>query len=114
LGEQRLPPATAGLTTTTTLTVQQPTVVSIVITPAAPTIASGTAIQFHAVATYTDSSTQDITWAATWSSSDMAVATVSNLPPAADKGLATGVAPGTATITATYNGVSGTASVTVE
>ncbi|HEY0527390.1 MAG TPA: Ig-like domain-containing protein [Gemmatimonadaceae bacterium] len=43
----------------------------------------------------------------TWSSSDVTIATVSA------NGLATGTAPGSATITATSEGVSGTASVTV-
>src|SRR5206468_10532504 len=43
----------------------------------------------------------------TWSSSNTAVATVSN------SGLVSGVTPGTATITATSEGKSGTSSVTV-
>jgi 6-phosphogluconolactonase (cycloisomerase 2 family) len=102
----------SGFTVTATLTVQQPTVTSIAIAPSAPTIASGTAIQLTAVATYTDGSTQTITSLATWSSSDTAVATVSNS--SGSQGLTTAIAPGTATITATYNGVSGTASITVQ
>ena len=102
----------SGQTATATLTVQQPTVTSIVLTPAAPTIASGTAIQLSATATYSDGSTQTITTVATWSSSATSVATVSNS--SGSQGLATAVALGTATISATYNGVSGTATVTVQ
>ena len=100
-----------GQTVNGTLTVQQPPLASIAITPAAPTIASGTAIQFHATATYTDGSTQDITTLATWTSSAPGAATVSNA--AGAQGLTTAIAPGTATITATYNSVTGTASITV-
>ena len=100
-----------GLTTTATLTVAQPSVTSIAVTPSSPTIASGTAIQLTAVATYSDGSTQTITTAATWASTNTAVATVSNT--SGSQGLTTAVAPGTSTITATYNGVTGTATMTV-
>ena len=103
--------ATAGgQTATATLAVQQPTVTSIVLTPASPTIASGTAIQLSATATYSDGSTQTIA-AATWSSSNTSVATVGDS--ASSKGLATSIAAGSATISATYNGASGTTAVTV-
>ena len=101
----------SGLTATATLTVQQPALVSIAITPSAPTIASGTAIQFTAVATYSDNSTQSVTTAATWSSSDTTVASVSNA--AGSQGLATAIAAGTSTIAATFNGASGSAALTV-
>ncbi len=101
-----------GFSTSTTLTVEQPTLVSIAVTPAAPTIASGTAIQLQAVATYADNSTQTVTTAATWASDNTAVATVSNT--SGSHGLTTAVAPGTATITVTYNGVQGTATITVQ
>ena len=104
-GQTTITATHSGLTTTATLTVQQPTPVSIAVTPASPTIASGTAIQFTAVATYSDNSTQTITASATWSSSDTNVATVSNV--AGSRGLTTAVAAGSSTITATFNGVSG-------
>lgn len=55
----------------------------------------------------TRSSSQTVTSSATWTSSDTSVATVSG-------GTITGVKAGTATITATYNGYSATAEVTVE
>ena len=94
-----------------TLTVQAPPLVSITVTPASPAIASGTAIQLHATATYSDNSTQEVTTQVTWSSSNTAVATVSNN--SGTQGLATGISSGAVTITATENGVSGTATVTV-
>jgi uncharacterized protein YjdB len=101
-----------GQTATATLTVQSPALVSIAITPATPTIASGTAIQLHATGTYADSSTLDITNTVTWSSSDSTVATASNT--SGSQGLTTGVAPGTVTITAALAGVQGTATLTVQ
>ena len=94
------------------LTVQAPALVLIAVTPATYTIASGTAVQFHAIGTYSDNSTLDLTNAATWSSSNSAVATASNT--SGSQGLTTGVASGTATITAAVGGVQGTATVTVQ
>ena len=102
----------SGFTASGTLTVQQPAIASIAVTPTSPTIASGTAIQFTAVATYSDGSTQNVTALATWTSSDLAVATVSNT--AGSQGLSTAIAAGTSTITATYTGVTGTATITVQ
>jgi DNA-binding beta-propeller fold protein YncE len=99
-------------TVSETLTVQAPPLVSITVTPASPAIASGTAIQLHATATYSDNSTQEVTTQVTWSSSNTAVATVSNT--SGTQGLATGISSGTVTITATENGVSGTATLTAQ
>lgn len=59
-----------------------------------------------ATATYDDSSSEDVTALASWSSSDATKATVS-------AGFATGIAAGTATVTASYNGQSDTCTVTV-
>ncbi len=97
----------------TTLTVTAATLVSIAVTPALPSIALGTTRQFTATGTYTDSSTQDLTTAVTWSSSSGAVATISNA--GGSQGLATSAGTGTTTITATDPGTSaaGTATLTV-
>ena len=92
------------------LTVQSPPLASIAVTPSSPTIASGTAVQSHATGTFADNSTADLTTQVSWTSSNTAVATVSNT--SGSQGLTTGVNPGNTTITATLNGVSGTASVT--
>jgi trimeric autotransporter adhesin len=101
-----------GQTATATLTVQAPTLVSITVSPSVYTIASGTAVQFHATGNYSDNSTLDLTSLVSWSSSDSTVATLSNA--SGSQGLATAVNPGSTTVTATLNGVSGTASVTVQ
>jgi hypothetical protein len=95
-----------------TLTVQAPPLVSITVTPSSETIASGTAVQLHATGTFADNSTGDLTTQVTWSSSNTAVATVSNN--SGSQGLTTGLSSGTVTITATENGVSGTATVTAQ
>ena len=71
--------ATSGsISGSTTLTVTSATLVSIAVTPANPSIANGLTEQFTATGTYTDNSTQNLTTQVTWSSSNTAVATVSN------------------------------------
>ncbi len=83
-----------------------PTLSAITVTPASPSLPVGQTQQFTAVGTYSDSSTQDLTASATWSSSSVSVATI------AAGGLATAVAPGTTTITASVGSVTGTATLT--
>jgi len=99
-----------GATATSSLTVTAtppPTLISIAVTPANPSIAGGSTQQFTATATYSDGTTADVTSTATWASSNNAVATI------APSGLATGVAAGAATISATVSGVTGTSTLTV-
>lgn len=68
----------------------QPTVTSITVPPANPSIAVGAQLQFKAI----DNFGNDITSSVVWASSDTSVATI------AAGGLATATADGTATITA--------------
>jgi len=82
------------------------TLSSIAVTPAT-SIAAGRTQQFVATGTYSDASTAVLTSMVTWSSNNNAVATV--IP----GGLATSYTPGTATITATYGGQSGSAVLTI-
>jgi uncharacterized protein YjdB len=97
----------SGSTTLTVTPVKAPTLVSIAVSPANPSIARGATQQLTATGTYDDGSTQDVSATATWSSA-AATATVSST------GLATGVAAGTTVITATSAGVSGTTTLTVK
>ncbi len=90
---------------TATLTVNSATLLSITVTPLATTIGTGQTQQFTATGTYSDGSQKPV--AATWTSSDTTVATISDL------GLATGVGAGTTTITATLGAISGSTSLTV-
>lgn len=104
--------ATLGLISGgTTLTVNSATLNSIQVTPTNPSVALGTTRQFTATGIYSDTTTQDLTAAVTWSSSNTGVALISNAP--GSSGLTTGIATGAATITATINGISGNTTLTV-
>lgn len=104
--------ATLGsLSGSTGLNVTPATLVSIAVIPANPSIANGTVQQFAAIGTYTDTSTQPLTTSVNWSSSNSGVATISNA--AGSNGLASTVAPGSSTITATLGSVSGSTGLTV-
>ncbi|MGA8407109.1 MAG: Ig-like domain-containing protein [Candidatus Acidiferrales bacterium] len=83
-----------------TLTVTAPTLQSIAVTPAIPSIDKGTTQQFTATGTYSDSSTQNLTASVTWASGTTAVATIG-----AATGLATAVTTGTSQITATLGAI---------
>jgi uncharacterized protein YjdB len=96
-----------GKTGSATLTVTGATIASLAVTPTTPSIAAGTTQQFTATATMSDSSTQDVTDQVTWASSDAAVATLGS------DGLATGLAEGSTTISATLNEVTGNTTLTV-
>jgi hypothetical protein len=88
-----------------------PVLVSITVAPVNPTISTGTVQQFTATATYSNNLIVDVTANATWISSHPAVATVSDT--AGSKGSATGVSAGSSTITASYGGRSGAATIQV-
>ena len=104
--------ATAGtLSGTKSLTVTAATLASIAVTTTNANIAKGLTSQFTATGTFSDNSTQDITSAATWSSSRGSVASISNA--AGSYGLATSTGAGSAIITATVGTVSGTKTLTV-
>jgi len=100
--------ATVGSSTASvTLTVTNAMLVSISVTPVGKTIAPGTKLSFAATGTFSDSSTQNITRDATWASDNPAVATVGSVS------LVTAVAPGTANISASLDGVTGSTPLTV-
>ncbi len=91
----------------TSATVQGSTLLSISIFPANGSIANGTTIQFHALGNYSDGSTQNITRQVNWTSSNTAVAQIQS------NGQSKGFSPGSTTISATLNGVTGTTPFTV-
>jgi len=106
--------ATSGtISGSTTLTVTPASValVSIALTPSDPSVSFALPEQFYATGIYSDGSSEDLTPLVTWVSSDTGVATISN--DGVSKGQATPVAPGTTTITAWFEGVSGTSTLTV-
>ena len=84
-----------------------PSLASIAITPGKPTIGQGKTTQLTATGTYSDATTRDLTTQVVWTSLTPTEVTVNAT------GLATGVNFGTATITASLSGISGSAAVTV-
>jgi hypothetical protein len=106
-GQSSIKATSGAVSGSTTLTVPAPTLVSISVTPANPSIPAGGTKQFKATGTYSDTSTQDLTAAATWSSSAMNVATIN---PA---GLAAAVAQGQTTMKAASGAVNGSTTLTV-
>ena len=79
-----------------------PYLVSIQISPSAPSIAAGTTQQFTAQGTFSNASTRDLTALVTWSSSTPYVASI------ASGGLATTYSQGSSNITASFTQPSGT------
>lgn len=98
-----------GVNASTQITVSQParTLTAIAVNPISANVAVGSAQQLSAIATYSDSSTANVTTQATWVSSKPAYASVNA------SGLVTAVATGSATITATLSGMSGSTQITV-
>lgn len=84
---------------------------SIRVSPQTASIPQQTGLAFVATGTFADGKTQNLTTSVLWTSSPASVATISNLP--ATMGEATGLEPGTATITALFGGQLGTATLTV-
>jgi hypothetical protein len=84
-----------------------PTLTTLTVGPATPSIQQGSSLQMAATGTYDDGSTKALTSSVQWSSSATAVATVSSA------GKVTGVTTGSATVTAASGTVSGSTSVTI-
>ncbi len=101
----------SGISQSASVTVANPSLLSIVVAPATATVTAGSTQAFTATGKYDNSTTVDITTQVTWSSSNIAVAQASNA--AASNGVVTSLTRGTATITAALQGVQGTAALTV-
>ena len=84
-----------------------PVLVSIAVTPANPSGPVGATQQFTATGTYSDGTSHNVTTSVTWSSSNTGVASIGS------SGLATAVAVGTTTITASSEGISGSTTLTI-
>ena len=101
--------ATLGsISANTALLVTSASLVSITINPPSEQIASQTSSKLDAVGTFSDGGKQDLTSTASWTSSNASVATVGK-----QTGVVSGMSPGITTITAVFNGVVGSAAVTV-
>jgi hypothetical protein len=106
VGSTAISASLSGVSGTSTLDVSSATLISIDVSPFLQTLAKGTEVQFSAMGNYSDLSTQDLTDQVTWSSSSVAVATVSNAD--GSRGLVTGLGVGSTTLTAAFSGIVGT------
>src|SRR5215468_1199694 len=88
-------------------TPQQLPLRSIAVTPSSPSLTVGATQQFTATGTYSDGSTQNLTSQVTWGSSNTTTATINS------SALATAMAAGSTTISATLGAVSGSTGLTV-
>jgi uncharacterized protein YjdB len=107
-GEATITATLNGQSASTILTVTAATLSSIAVTPATDSIPAGLAKTFVATGTYSNGTTFDISNTVAWTSANPLVATVG-----LSTGIATGMSPGEATITATLNGQSGSTILTV-
>jgi hypothetical protein len=82
----------------------------VVVTPPTPWLLVGSTMQFSATAVYSDGDDEDVTERATWASSSAALS-VSEAT--GTRGEAQGSASGSSTVTASWGGLSGSASATV-
>ncbi|HTJ42592.1 MAG TPA: Ig-like domain-containing protein, partial [Kofleriaceae bacterium] len=90
-----------------TVTVTSAVLTGIAITPATSTLAVKATEQLTATGTYSDGTTLDLTRQVAWKTTNKKIVSIRQ------NGVATGVKKGSATISATKNGVLGTATVTV-
>jgi hypothetical protein len=97
-----------GFSNSTTLTVTPPVIEQLLINPTSSAIPLGLTQQFRATAMFSDGSTQDLTNIATWSSSNLGVATINSA------GLAASVGEGSTTIAAAFQSFSNTSALTIQ
>ncbi|MFZ3003106.1 MAG: Ig-like domain-containing protein [Undibacterium umbellatum] len=96
-----------GMSTTTNVNVSSAILFTITVTPVNVNLAVGSTQQLIASGNYSDGTTANISNGVTWTSSTPLVATI------LQNGLATGVGTGTALVTATLGGKTGSASLNV-
>ena len=95
-----------ALTASSAITVQDLTVAALAVSPASATVARGETVQLLATATMSDGSARDVTRTAAWTVDAPSTASVV-------EGRVSGLAVGTAGVTATLSGTSAKATVTV-
>jgi hypothetical protein len=96
-----------GIIGTTLVTVTSATLMTIQVTPFSPKLPVGFETYLQATGIYTDNSTQDLTYLASWSTSANNIGSVSYY------GRFSPIAPGMVTISAHYAGVTGTNAIQV-
>ena len=93
-----------GLTASCMVSVTEAELVSLAISPMDISVEIGSTQAFTATGIYTDRTTADLTAEVTWSSSDYAIASISNVD--GSEGLSTGVTDGIVTISAQLGSIS--------
>ena len=112
-GQSQITASFGGKTGNATLTVTAAAVLnSITVTPVAAGVAVGNTSQFTALGIYNDGSSANLNALVTWASVSIGVATM-NPNFLGTSGLATGVTQGSSTITATFGGKTGIATLNV-
>jgi trimeric autotransporter adhesin len=106
-GQATITATLGAVSATAAVTVTNASLTSITLSPPHANVTLGSSQQFAAAGNFSDGSTQTLL-GVTWSSSNPTFAVVNSL------GLATGTSPGTTTITAALNGISGTTNLTVQ
>ena|GEM_PF-4899728 len=97
----------AGMNATAGLFVEEPVLVRVEILPVEAAVEIGETVTFSASAVFSDGSTSDVTSSANWNVDNPDLASITN------PGAVEGVSPGSTFVTATYDGISGSASLTV-
>jgi hypothetical protein len=90
-----------------TLTIEPAPLRSIAVSPANPEVRQGQRERFTATGTFADNTTENLSSQVSWSSSSNSVASITAM------GLATGVAAGSSTISAVFDGVTGSTALTI-
>ncbi len=103
VGEDDLQFEYQGLATSAEVAVTEAVLVELSISPRDQSVSIGAETQYSASGVYSDGGSRDITDAVTWSSSDAAVAFISNSSPS--RGIATALTLGMTTITASLDGI---------
>jgi uncharacterized protein YjdB len=110
-GAVKISAASGGFTAESSLTVTDAALTRIEVNPPTLTLPRGASRQFNATGLYTDNTTKDLSASATWSISDTSVADVS--VSGGNRGTVLAKAIGSATVTASFGGQSGTAALAV-
>ena len=100
-----------GKTATSKIDITDAVLQSIAVSSTADTLYQGQTLQFSATGTYSDSSTQDLSKAVTWSVSDTSLASISNAPGSEGKLSGTGSTDGSIDVSASLNAVSNSKSL---
>ncbi len=108
LGTSSIQATLGTVSCSTSVTITAPVLVSLTLTPSTSTIAYGATQQYQVIGTYTDGSSNNLTNSMSWFAVPSETASING------SGLATGLAEGTATITALNGAVFATGTLAVQ